>query len=66
MQEKLAAAVKAAEQFNAGAVETDERKRRYNAADSVTGDAEPTPGADGLALRQRHVPVPVSCCMHTV
>jgi hypothetical protein len=50
MQAKLKAAVKAAEQFNAEAVETDERKRKYNAAasGSANGDAEPTPGGDGL------------------
>jgi hypothetical protein len=50
MQAKLEAAVKAAEQFNAEAVETDERKRKYNAAGggSANGDAEPTPGVNGL------------------
>lgn len=49
LQAKLEAAVKAAEQFNAEAVETDERKRKYNAAagGSANGDAEPTPGVDG-------------------
>ena len=49
MQAKLKAAVKAAEQFNAEAVETDERKRKYNAAanGSANGDAEPTPGENG-------------------
>lgn len=59
LQEKLAAAVKAAEQFNAEAVEVDERKRKYNAAEA-NGDAEPTPGAScpkasaaAVALHQR-------------
>lgn len=49
-QAKLRAAVKAAEQFNAEAVETDERKRKYNAAanGSANGDAEPTPGGNRL------------------
>lgn len=45
-QEKLAAAVKAAERFNAEDVEVDERKRKYNAASGgglANGDAEPTP-----------------------
>jgi len=41
-QEKLAAAVKAAERFNAATAETDERKRKYNAAEP-SGDAQPTP-----------------------
>lgn len=50
MQAKLKAAVKAAEQFNAEVVETDERKRKYNAAanGSANGDAEPTPGGDAV------------------
>ena len=56
MQAKLKAAVKAAEQFNVEAVETDERKRKYNAAadGSANGDAEPTPGVNGL--RRNAVP----------
>ena len=42
LQAKLEAAIKKAEEFNAAAVETDERKRKYNAADGA-GDEHATP-----------------------
>lgn len=41
LQEKLAAAVKKAEEFNEAAAETDVRKRKYNASAGDNADVTP-------------------------